>query len=171
MDLKLLELQPSHYWTYTQKPAAERLADFQEALNKITRAAQQCGISIQEAVAATNFLASTGRNLSDAAGEAIKEISEKIQEQSEYETLKKEKEPMNIIDIPKFNIDDYKIEIKNDPIEWAAVQFGGFSDQAQDPEPAPYALAEDESAADVVNKIIRGMPFEDVLNRIGKTSE
>ena len=129
MDPKLLELQPSHYWTYTQKPAAERLADFQEALNKITRAAQQCGISIQEAVAATNFFASTGRNLSDAAGEAIKEISEKIQEQPEYETLKKEKEePMNIVDIPKFDMDDYKIEIENDPIEWAAVQFGGFSD-------------------------------------------
>ena len=131
MNPKLLELQPSHYWTYTQKPAAERLADFQEALNKITRAAQQCGISIQEAVAATNFLASTGRNLSDAAGEAIKEISEKLQEQPQYETLKEEKEePMNSfdIDIPKFNLDDYKIEIENDPIEWAAVQFGGFSD-------------------------------------------
>ena len=36
---------------------------------------------------------------------------------------------------------------------------------------APYALAEDESAADVVNKILRGMPFEDVLKNIGKTSE
>lgn len=36
---------------------------------------------------------------------------------------------------------------------------------------APYALAEDESAADVVNKILRGMPFEDVLKHIGKTSE
>lgn len=128
MDPKLLELQPSHYWTYTQKPAAERLADFQEALNKISQAARQCGISIQEAVAATNLFAATGRNLSDAAGEAIKEISEKLKEQPQYETLKEEKEPVNSFDIPKFNVDDYKIEIENDPIEWAAVQFGGFSD-------------------------------------------
>ena len=34
---------------------------------------------------------------------------------------------------------------------------------------APYALAGDESTADVVNKILRGMPFEDVLKNIGST--
>jgi TP901 family phage tail tape measure protein len=113
MDPKLLELQPSHYWTYTQRPAAERLADFQEALNKISQAAQRCGISIQEAVAATNLFAATGRNLSDAAGEAIKEISEKLKEQPQYETLKEEKDEVEMTyNIPRFNIDDYKINIE-----------------------------------------------------------
>ena len=36
---------------------------------------------------------------------------------------------------------------------------------------APYALAGDESAADVVNKVLRGMPFEDVLKNIGTTTK
>ena len=96
-----------------QTSPAQRLADFQEALNKITRAARQCGISIQEAVAATNLFASTGRNLSEAAGEAIKEISKKAQEQPQYETLKAEKNEVEMTyDIPHFNIDDYKINIE-----------------------------------------------------------
>lgn len=92
---------------------AKRLADMQEAINKIAEAAKKCGISMQEAVAATNLFASTGMGLADAAGEAIKEISEKIQEQPEYETLKEEKDKVGMTyNIPHFNIDDYKINIE-----------------------------------------------------------
>jgi hypothetical protein len=93
----------------------ERLRDLTEALNKISKAAQSCGVSMQSMVATINAFASTGMDLSTSAGEALKEVSNRMKGESYLETVKQyarqaeNKQPD--FDIPRIDLSEYKVDI------------------------------------------------------------
>ena len=98
----------------TKETNEERLRDLTEALNKISKAAQICGVSMQEVVEATNAFAQMDMDLSTSAGEALKEVSNRMKEEPYLETVKQyarqaeNKQPD--FNIPRFNMEDYKVE-------------------------------------------------------------
>ena len=98
----------------TKETNKERLNDLTEALNKISKAAQSCEVSMKEVVAATNAFAKMGMDLSTSAGAALKEVSNRMKEESYRETVQEyarqaeTKQPG--FDIPRFNMEDYKVE-------------------------------------------------------------
>ena len=99
----------------TKETKEERLSDLTEALNKISKAAQSCGVSMQAMVAATNAFAQMGMDLSTSAGAALKEVSNRMKEESYRETVKEyarqveNKQPD--FDIPRVDLSEYKVEI------------------------------------------------------------
>ena len=103
----------------TKESSEERLNDLTEALNKISRAAQSCGTSMQEMVAATNAFAQRGIDLSNAASSAIADINNATDKAPKYDTLKELSEYVSRktedehfdLGIPRFNMDDYKVNI------------------------------------------------------------
>ena len=99
----------------TKETNEERLNDLTEALNKISKAAQSCGVSMQEMVAATNAFARMGMDLSTSAGAALKEVSNRMKEESYRETVKEyERQVENKqpdFDIPRVDLSAYKVEI------------------------------------------------------------
>ena len=72
----------------TKETNEGRLSDLTEALNKISKAAQICGVSMQEVVEATNAFAQMGMDLSTSAGEALKEVSNRMKEEPYLERVK-----------------------------------------------------------------------------------
>ena len=99
----------------TKETKEERLSDLTEALNKISKAAQSCGVSMQAMVAATNAFAQMGMDLSTSAGAALKEVSNRMKDASYRETVKEyarqveNKQPD--FDIPRVDLSEYKVEI------------------------------------------------------------
>ena len=72
----------------TMKDAAERLGNLQDALNRISHAATSMGVSMQEAVAATNAYVNKGFGLSDATEQALNELIHATDDQASYDTMK-----------------------------------------------------------------------------------
>ena len=99
----------------TKDSSEERLRDLTEALNKISRAAQSCGVSMQAMVAATNAFAKMGMDLSTSAGAALKEVNDKLKEESYLETVKEYAQQVENkqydFDIPRVDLSAYKVEI------------------------------------------------------------
>jgi hypothetical protein len=92
----------------------ERLRDLTEALNKISKAAQSCGVSMQSMVATINAFASTGMDLSTSTDVALKKVSNRIDEERYLETVQQcaqqvEKRQPDF-DIPRLDMDDFKVE-------------------------------------------------------------
>lgn len=101
----------------TKETNEGRLSDLTEALNKISKAAQICGVSMQEMVKATNTFAQMGMDLSTSAGAALKEANKRIKEESYLETVKEytrqveNKQPD--FNIPRIDLSAYEVEIDN----------------------------------------------------------
>lgn len=147
------------------KDAAERLGNLQDALNRISHAATSMGISMQEAVAATNAYVNKGFGLSDAAEQALNELIHEADDQASYNTMKelidytKHKTKAQDYDedlygIPRFNLDDYKVDIESfclDEKEMAPVQVGRSENQPEQktsgPRPVKICLAHDTEEA------------------------
>ena len=93
----------------------ERLRDLTEALNKISKAAQSCGVSMQAMVAATNAFAKMDMDLSASAEEALKEVSNKMKEEPYLETVKQYarqvENEQHDFDIPRIDLSEYKVDI------------------------------------------------------------
>ena len=96
--------------------ATTRLNEFQGALNRIAKAARECGISVEQAVAATNAFVSAGQPLAEATGNALKEIAQKIGAGADSgpEIQSKEEPAAAPFDIPRFDINDYKIDVNEE---------------------------------------------------------
>lgn len=104
--------------------------DFEAALERLKWAAMQAGVSLQEAVATANAFAQTGASLANnTIQDAIKQLNK-----DNFNTLKEatdylQQEPDMICPIPEFNLDDYKVNVEEDPISWSKVSFGGFEER------------------------------------------
>lgn len=96
--------------------AETRLLELENAMRTVAKAAKECGISVEQAVAATNALASAGKSMSDASAQAVKEIAQRIGAGADSgpETQSKEEPAAAPFDIPRFNIDDYKIDVNEE---------------------------------------------------------
>ena len=113
----------------TMKDAAERLGNLQDALNRISHAAQSMGVSMQKAVAATNAYVSQGFGLSDASKQAISELIHEADDQASYDTMKE--------------LIDYKVDIESfnlDEKEMAPVQIGRSENQPEPQTPGPRSI-------------------------------
>lgn len=114
-----LALSPSDTRAYQAQSPEYKLKDISDALNKVARAAAQCGSSMQAAIANINAYARLWYSLSDAADIALEaEVKQDTPTnltpnviQSNVQNEEDNIESENLFDIPRFNIDNYKIDI------------------------------------------------------------
>jgi 3-methyladenine DNA glycosylase AlkD len=116
----------------------EAMLNLQEAIDKMSEVARKCGVTLEEAIAATSLQLKAGV---EAQTKAIKQLTQKlnnnksidtIQEiQKHIETKEKESAKQNdefSFDIPKFDMNDYKVEFEDEWFkEYAPVQPMDFS--------------------------------------------